>query len=92
LQKRCSSLLHTLSTATGNLPNVPWKEEDQQFRDIDTEESFAVQDSLPLSPSQPLPSPPPPFQRLWCLNKMKTLKLNDSPSRCEHLARKASVA
>jgi hypothetical protein len=48
-----------LSTATGNLPNVPRKEEDQQFRDIDAEESVAVQYSLPLSPFQPL-SPPTP--------------------------------
>jgi hypothetical protein len=30
-----------LSTATGNPPNVPRKEEHQQFRDIDTEESVA---------------------------------------------------
>ena len=50
--------IKALSTATGNLPNVPRKEEDQQFRDIDTEEGVAVQDSLPLSPSQPLPPPP----------------------------------
>jgi hypothetical protein len=50
-----------LNTATGNLPNVPRKEEDQQFRDSDTEESVAVQDSLPLSPFQPLPPPPPPI-------------------------------
>jgi hypothetical protein len=33
-----------LSTATGNLPNVPRKDESQQFRDIDTEENVAVQD------------------------------------------------
>jgi hypothetical protein len=51
--------IKALSTATGNVPNVPRNEEDQQFRDIDTEVSVAVQDSLPLSPSQPLPPPPP---------------------------------
>ena len=52
--------IKALSMATRNLPNVPLEEEDHQFRDIDTEDSVAVQDSLPLSPSQTLPPPPPP--------------------------------
>jgi hypothetical protein len=53
--------IKALSTATGNLPNVPRKEEDRQFGDIDTEESVTAKDSLTLSPSQPLPTPPPPI-------------------------------
>lgn len=52
--------IKALSTATGNLPNVPQEEEDEQFSDNNTEESVALQQSVPLSPYQLLPPSTPP--------------------------------
>jgi len=37
--------IKTLSTNTGNLPNVPEKNENQQFSDIDTQENNGLQDT-----------------------------------------------